>query len=301
VVAIAGGIIFVRPAIVQVGPNILALAEKQAEYDKFVEDYGDAAFKKIGTDIMTAHERVVDASKAFHEVEYRDFEVDRLVREILSDVDSPEIANLPLNNLLIYRVGTSPLALSLHTPNEVAYPIKDLATIEASDLKQVEEGGTLESMQRRLAGASRNQAMRLYLEWIADTDYDNADVVVAMREFLSGEQEAVATQIVKFMIPLNQTEADALSMHVFGLELATHIRSMERGDSFGGSNAVAGAVADGDDDAGGDDTDGDGGGASVPNIPDPSGRFMYTVEMVFYIVEPMQEPSDEDFKYLSFS
>jgi hypothetical protein len=296
VIAVAGFFVFVNPALRQMGENAVRLVEKQAEFDKLTEDYGDPAFAKIGRDIMAAYERGVTASEGFHEREYRDFEADRLIKEILAGVEE-----LPaLNNLLIQRAGTSSLDLTLHTPHVVSYNIKELATIEGSDVDNA-EAGTLEFMRRRMAGASRNQALNYYKDWIEDSDYNNDDVVTAMREFLSNESEGVGSLTVNFAIEMTQEEADKLSMHVLGLSDATYIISMIRGEQPVSNNAVAGDSVDADDLDGGDDTAGDGGGGGGSATIDPGGRFIFAVEMVFYIVQRMDEPDGDAFEFLKFS
>ncbi|MCL1832522.1 MAG: hypothetical protein FWG45_06410, partial [Oscillospiraceae bacterium] len=123
VVGVAGFFIFLRPAISKLGPNLIALVEKQNELDELEELYGDAAFTAVGQQIMDAYNSGVDASKTFHEEEYPDYEVDRLIKSILAEVKDPELEDLPLDNLLIYRLSTNSLQLSLYTPNEVMYPI----------------------------------------------------------------------------------------------------------------------------------------------------------------------------------
>jgi hypothetical protein len=97
-------------------------------------------------------------------------------------------------------------------------------------------------------------------------------------------------------------ERDALAMHLFNREFATYVRAMRQGDEFEGvrNTAIPNAVAVleatiGDDDVGGDYDD-------LPTPPrEPGGQYMYTVEVLFYIVEPMQRPSDEGFRFLSFA
>jgi hypothetical protein len=123
-----------------------------------------------------------------------------------------------------------------------------------------------------------------------------------MTHFLHGQNEVVLAQTVAFEIPLNIHERDALSMLIFERDEASYISIMRQGDLFEGYRrtaipgpvSVAGASIDQD------------GNTPPPPPPNPGGpgeRYMYTVEVLFYIVKEMQEPKDEDFnfKFLSFA
>ncbi|MCL1832248.1 MAG: hypothetical protein FWG45_04975, partial [Oscillospiraceae bacterium] len=158
------------------------------------------------------------------------------------------------------------------------------------------ELNTIEGMQRRLAGATRTQALNLYREWIDDSTFKNEDVIVAMRSYLSGEVETVAAQVIKFKLPMNQLEVDSLSMHIYESDLAAYVTLLKRGDPAGGN--VAGATVPDDDD---DGDDGDGAPPPDAGYIDPDGRYEYEVEIVFLVVEHMQKPTDDDFAYLKFN
>jgi hypothetical protein len=310
VVTLAGFFLFILPAWNEIEPEREKLEQKQKEYTDAQADLGTEAFAKVAADIMDAYRIGVSASEVFYEDEFTDYEADRLVRAVLAGVENeergiPALANLPLDNLTINRLATSPLALNLFTPANVVYNIKDLATIGQLEREGEEapSGTSFSAMQRQLAGANRTRGLQLYREWLASAEHNNMDVVRAMKHFLATQNTVVLAQVVSFDIPLDLAEANALSMHVFNLPNATYIRSMRRGNAVGGQvmgvslNEVAGETADDPttDEPTTDDP------PPVANVPPPEdGTFMYTIEMLFYIVETMQEPSDEGFEFLSF-
>ncbi|MCL1881906.1 MAG: hypothetical protein FWF76_06985 [Oscillospiraceae bacterium] len=324
VVAVAGLFVFVLPAYNRIAPNRASYNEIRNQYNTFEENYGDSAFQRIGQDIVVAYEYGVGASEGFYENEMYDFEADRRVREILDSL------NLSTGDLAIQRLQTQALTLTQFMPFNISYPIKDLATIgEVGDVAPAgeaeendgesegaiegenvslppppaEAGTSVEGMRRVMQGAIGNRAfaLRTFREWLASDEHDNADVIEAMRSFLANDAEVVVAQRVVFEIPLNVAQKDALSMYIYNLPNATYIRSIRRGDVVA---VVAGAVeVEGELDTGEVvDADGQGedGGDAVLPVPAGGLTFMYTVELDFYIVEPMNEPSDEGFQFLTF-
>jgi len=272
VVVVAGFFIFVKPERDLIPGNKATLAAKEAEFDEKERRLGDPAFNRIGQDIVDAYKDGAGAALDFYNQEFLDFEADRLIQGILKDITNPLNADEPyeflLDNLDVNRLSTGPLSLTLYKPTIINYPIKDKARVSVGASTITEDGRmSLDDMKRMMAAASRNQALDYY-ETNRKDPAIAGDVVVAMREFLALHPEVVATQIVSFDVPLNQAEQYALSMHVFEMEKATHIRTI----------TAEKEVVEGD----------------------TAGRTMHKVMMVFHIVEPMEEPNDEPFTYLKF-
>jgi hypothetical protein len=331
VVAVAGVFVLLLPAYNDIAPNRAALAAKQAELDDLEEKYGDAAFALVGVQIVDAYERAVAASTIFHESALTDYDADRLVRELMDEAGVPDPYRLAVN-----RLSYPSLSLSRLPEDQTSYPLRDLARIgNVEDYASSDEdessssrssasddtpaapppapGTTLDSMQRSMVGSDRARALNLYREWLESDEHSNEDAVSAIKFFLQGQNELVEAQSVMINVPLTAEEREAFVMQFYSRERATRINSMSRGDYYEGP-AVGGAALPGggrnnntnaqamsldSDEANG----GNGEDAPPPTTGTPrpeGGRFMYTFEVSFYIVEPIQRPSDEGFRFLRF-
>jgi hypothetical protein len=288
IISVAGLFIFLLPAIEQIEPNQQALEAEQKRLADLKERLGDPAFDAIGQQIIREYEGSKDAALVFHNDEFKDFEIDRIVQSILS---SPDVA-MRTDNLNIIRLGTTSLSANLFTPANITYTIKELARVNATVDRL--EANDPRQMNRSMAGiTSRRDALDTFDRWLKSTPsdevhYDNSDVVKAMMRYLHSQTEVVGSQIVTFEIPMNEAQKDALSMHIFNREQATYIRSMRRGDEVDPRTLVLAATVDDD------DTD------YAPPPVAGGDTFMYAVELVFYIVEPLQKPDSADFRFLSF-
>jgi hypothetical protein len=303
VIAVAGLFIFLLPAIEDIEPNRSALAEREAELERLNTTLGDAAFTRVGEEIVAAYNRGKGAADSFRTRELRDFEADRIVRDLLEQVE------LYTDDITINRLSTSVLQFNVMPPTGIPYRIRELATIGRPD-GYIAEGDTVTPLRRQLVGASRERAMYLYKCWLnrcpnectrfnADTPRPAPeDVVAAMRHYLDTQSETILAQVVTFEAAMDMAERDELSMLVFNLPHATHIRAMKRGDPYEGPSrtAIAGATIDDDDD---DDNNDD--GDETPVLREAGGQYVYSVEILFYIVEPLQTPNSDGFHFLSFS
>jgi hypothetical protein len=237
-----------------------------------------------------------------------DWQADRHLQEILTG------AGLFTANMEITQLSTISLALNDFVPPVIGYNIKTQAgrLAASSDTLSPDDFTSYEYMVRALSGAARNRALDNYKQWLEDSSIDNGDIVRAMRTYLTNESEVVGAQLISFTIPLDAVQADRLSMYVFEMDDATHIRKMDVGDEWEGENAALDQVAtaylavpeEGTGDAPpppGDDTaPGDGGDEPVIGPRAPGGLYEYEIDIVFYIIEPMKEPSAEGFVYLKF-
>ncbi|MCL1788898.1 MAG: hypothetical protein FWG33_00910 [Oscillospiraceae bacterium] len=303
VIAVAGGILFVMPQYNKISDNKIVLDSKKAEFVRLEDELGFVRFEDIEKSVIAAYEDGRSVSETFYEGEMKTYESDRLVRNILQGV------NLNTDNLVINQLTTHSLMLSIFRDSDISYPIKDMATIgNAGDLADSEEGeaGTaeggeqpaaegesaeggeavsipepvaiapedsadLEAMVAYMMNAPRVGALDFYEDNMTDSQRA-AYIVTAMREFLANESETVAMQSVQFEIPLTRAEAFTLSMHVYGLNNASYITGMTHRELDGET------VTNAD-------------GEQVTVSAAPGGKRLYTIDMMFFIVEPMEEPN----------
>ncbi|MCL1902896.1 MAG: hypothetical protein FWF94_00575 [Oscillospiraceae bacterium] len=304
IVAAAGVILFIWPQYNSIKDNKALLDSKKAEFVRLEDELGFSKFEKMEKEIVEAYEDGRDVSENFYEEELTAYNADRLVRDVLQGV------GLNTDNLIVNQLSTHSLMLSIFRDTDISYPIKDLATIgNADDVSAAsndaeasgEEGennadnenndndeaaaaepaaapapvavapsddddADLEAMVAYLMNAPRVGALDYYEQNMANPA-KAVYVVTAMREFLSNESETVAMQSVQFEIPLTKEEAFALSMYVYNLPNASYITSITHRELDGTTNA-----------------DGE-----VVNTA--GGKRLYTVNMMFFIVEPMEEPN----------
>jgi hypothetical protein len=321
VIAVAGLFVIILPARDNIAVNRGVLEQRQGVLDDYERRLGDDAFTQIGIDIMAAYRDGVGASEFFYEDEMSSYEADRLIRGILAEISNPanETGTLQFlpDNLRVNALSTHSLAANVFLPFDISYNIKELARIgtaddyasgdseeggggESTEGEGSEEGGgadpglvaesgmPLSDMRRFMTAASRGQALNFYND-NKDDSAMIANLITTMRLFLARETETVLAQTVSFEIPLTEEEAFAISMHVFELPNATYIRIMTRDEDEVSGGGAAPPVADGGDEE-----------APAPT-PTPGGsRMLYTIEVVFLIVEPMQEPNSDDFTFLTF-
>ncbi|MCL2070614.1 MAG: hypothetical protein FWH07_00055 [Oscillospiraceae bacterium] len=295
VIAVAGGILFLMPEYNKIEENRNMLNTRKAEYARLEEELGLEKFENVEKSIIAAYEDGRGASAAFYDNEMSSYEADRLIRDVLRGV------NLDTNNLVVNPLTTHSLVMSIFRDIDITYGIKDMATIgSAEDMVSEggdvvaetsaegetvaeptattapvsaavpdEDAGDLDAMMAFMMNAPRVQALDFFEQNITN-QARAAYVVTAMREFLANESETVAVQSVRFEMLMTRQEAFALSMHVYNLNNASYITSMTN-QEFNSSSTV---------NADGEVVAADGGG-----------RRVYTVDMMFFIVEPMEEPN----------
>jgi len=292
VIAAVGTFVFLLPEYNKIGPNRDTLARKQSELAGLQTELGIDKFEMIENEIIKAYEDGKHVSENFYEIEFQSYEADRLVRGVLAEM------NLSTDNLDISGLTTHAMSLNLFRPSVISYNIKDVATIGTAQVGGDENNATdgtpvqpvtsspvtnnnMSELARTLSSASRAYA----LEWfetemekirngIIETEGMTAlDLTEAMREFLVNETETVVVQNVRFEIPLTASEATHFSMHMYNLDKATYIFSMTSQEMQG--EATTGGEVEG-----------------LPAIT-AGGKRLYTVEVMFLIVEPMNEPNFE--------
>jgi len=311
-IAVAGFFIFINPAMQQIKPNQEALEAKQKELADLETEFGTEAFEAVGRGIMDNYAAGKDASLGFHNevtlapygitrTEFRDYEADRLIRGLLAE------ENLSPENLNILRLNPSSLSVNLFTPSNISYSIKELARVIAT-VERLAQNDPI-YMNRTMAQAtSRRNALDTFNGWLNNTgangqpvvgadgqplSFDNQDAVKALLRFLATTNETVAAQTITFTLPMTEAQADSLSMRVFERELATYIRTLTKGDPVSADDYTPAEV----------DIDVEGEEAPPPPPPpssDEEGLFVYTVEILFYVVEPMESPNQEDFEFVVF-
>jgi hypothetical protein len=301
VIVIAGGVLFLWSEYGKIEENRTILNSRRAELENLEGELGIDKFEILERSIILAYEDGKDASAVFYNDEMTTYEADRLIRSVLSGV------SLNLDNLTVNQMFTHSFMLSIFREYGISYGIKEMAVIgeagdrvsdegeegaegaesasdsegeAAADSGEVisttptvapEDATDLETMIAFMMNAPRVQAIDFFEENITN-QARAAHVVTAMREFLANETETVAMQNVRFEIPMTRAEAFALSMHVFNLGNATYIAGMSTAELQPGTYVNEyGEITQ---------------GGAVPD-----GTRLYTVDIMFFIVEPMEQPN----------
>jgi hypothetical protein len=279
VIAVAGFFIFLWPEYNKISANRAVFNQRQAQFNSSSEELGLDKFQEKEAEILAAYENGKDVSEAFYSSASENYDVDRLVRSILGDID------LDINNLTINPLRNFPLTLTVFRPEGVVDELSRMAQIGAADDEEGEGEGEgdaagepvgeasyddgdsgilarvpedindVDALVGFMTGANRNEVLDFFEE-----NEKTEDVIAAMREFLDDKTQAVLSQTVQFDIMLTDSEAFELSMHIYRLTESTYISSMLIG---------------GDTDASG-------------------GRRSRTIEMKFFVVNPLDTP---DFNY----
>jgi hypothetical protein len=303
VIAVVGLFVFLLGEYQKIAPNRAVLQAKEQELAKLEEDYGLPAFERVEKDILDAFNDGKDASSVFYEEELRNYQADKLIQEILDD------AGFDIDNLGISELNTHGLTMSIFRLEDILYEIKVKATIgdaviggdeddpnappppppaegeaaeggepapppEPANTKP-EDSADMDGMARFLAAASRRDALKWFSEEMENVrnggdTYTGLQVVELMREFLANETETVMVQNVRFDIELDEDDVHDLSQSVFELPQATYILSL-----LPSSNQPTPPPA------------ADGEPASAP-----SGNIVMEVEIMFLIVQPMNDPTE---------
>jgi len=281
VILAVGLFVFLLPEINKIEPNKAIRDQRQAEFESLSTQFSLEVFEALEQDIINAYNDGKDASAVFYNDELRSYEADRLIQGILDD------AKLDTDNLVINELSTHGLSLSVYRPVDILYGIKEKATIGTAEIPDPNEGeedkaegeekpppkpkapndeetlrDDASELLKKFAGASRQNGLAMFDEEMRkarnkEDEWTPLEVVEAMREFLAKESETVMSQNVKFQIELTKKQADDFAKHIYRLDEATYILDM-----------------------------------SIATVGETSGnRQLYSIEIMFLIVQPMDEPT----------
>jgi len=281
IIAVAGTILFLMPSFETIEASQALRDQKRAEFNSLSESLGLAKFQEVEAAIMQAYEDGKHASANFYSEAFTDYNADRLIRGVLAEID------LTINNLVINRLRTHNLRLIQHRDPHIVYDLQILAEIynEENELMALIGDGNptsavidppenlekLNDLRLYMMTANRAEGLDFFTE---NRDNINLDLATAMREFLARNDETVMVQSVRFDIPLTVEKADELSMHIYKLNEVERVE----GENFKTTYISSMVWKDNDE----SDTVG-GGIDGAPRI--------YTVEILFFVIHPMQTPS----------
>jgi hypothetical protein len=285
-VAVGGLFLFLFPAFDKISDSKAVYNRKNDELKSLQAEYGPEAFDEVAAEIEGFYNDGKDASAMFYGIEYANYNVDRLVRGILSDLD------IEIDNLAIIEIDTETLKLERGSPRVSTYDAKEEGGFDVEPVIEGEDGEDIDlppvdsaedgdappveldennevDMIAKYANSSLEGAMDNF-----EKSKKTPAVISGMRSFLVNQTKAVGMQEVEFEIAMTQEEADRLSMHIYKLhELpdnqngfanrATYISSMTRSNAR--TNQLAGEVLE-------------------------PGQKYYKIKMVFYIYQPMDTP-----------
>ena len=286
ILCVAGWFTLVAPAYADIAVNKAERDARVAEFNDKKERFSLAAFKTVEANILAAYENGKDAAENFYNHEFKHYEADRKLREILRG------AGLNTTNLTIETLNTAQFDLNLFSPQSISYRIKELAQIGGGDddvpapAVPVEEageegedgektmpvtsvdGGAL--VERLKNAASKDDALRNFYDNISVKDKAKY-AVAGMRHFLAAQEETVGWQSFRFNIVLTHEQRVDLSMHLYQLDDASFMQSLlyanvEGEYFFDGDGNLREASAGGE-------------------------HRNFTLDISLFIVEPMEKPN----------
>jgi hypothetical protein len=279
VIAVAGSIIFLGPRFEDIEASQKVRDQKQAELNSLNQTLGLPKFQEVEAQIRQAYDEGKDASEHFYVEAFATFEADRLVRSLLAEL------NLVTSNLVVNRMGTHTLRVNKFSPVPLRAEIDELALLHNDEealrlligddptsavIAEPEDLSDLDELRLYMLTADRTEGLN-FLE--KHRENLNFYLAAAARDFLARNDEIIRVQRARFSIPLTEAVAHDLSMLIFELGK----REREPGIPFKNTYVSSMSWVEQD------ENNPVGGGM-------PTADRVYTVDILFFIIEPLQTP-----------